>query len=35
MEPDDSIIGTYAPFCDLVMECRNLEQFERAMKRVI
>ncbi len=32
---DDSIISTYAPFCNLVLECRNLDQFERAMKQVI
>ncbi len=32
---DDSIISTYAPYCNLVLECRNLEQFEQAMKQVI
>lgn len=32
---EDSDIDVYTPFCHLVMECRNLNQFERAMKQVI
>ena len=31
----DSIIGTYAPFCDGVFECRNLKQLEVFVGKVV
>ncbi|MGI6066952.1 MAG: vWA domain-containing protein [Bacillota bacterium] len=32
---EDSIIGRYAPSCSDVLECRNLEQLERAVSKII
>ena len=31
----DSIMATYAPFCDLVAECRNLAQLSRVVDRLV
>jgi uncharacterized protein with von Willebrand factor type A (vWA) domain len=31
----DSIVGTYAPFCDGVFECRNLKQLEAFVEKVV
>jgi len=31
---DDSIIGLYGECCTLVLECRNLEQLERAVREI-
>jgi len=32
---EDSIIGIYGQSCDWVVECRNLDQLERAIRRIV
>ncbi len=32
---NDCIMDTYAPFCSLVLECRNAQQLSLAMKKII
>lgn len=32
---EDSIISVYSPYCREVLECRNLEQLERAVRRLV
>ena len=34
-DQEDSIIGSYAPYCSNLLECRNLDQLERAVRRLV
>jgi uncharacterized protein with von Willebrand factor type A (vWA) domain len=31
----DSVLGLYAPFCDAVVECVNLTELVRALRRTL